>query len=60
RRGSQFAEIASRRGSELAERLSERGSELASAAEKSRHQVEALAAGPPPRVRRFVHAFIRR
>ncbi|CAM3052766.1 DoxX family protein [Mycobacteroides abscessus] len=60
RRGSQFAETASRRGSELAERLSERGSELASAAEKGRHQVEALAADPPPRVRRFVHAFIRR
>ncbi|WP_165645490.1 DoxX family protein [Mycobacteroides abscessus] len=60
RRGSQFAETASRRGSELAERLSERGSELASAAEKGRHQVEALAADPPPHVRRFVHAFIRR
>lgn len=54
------------RGDRLAPRkrtrgtVSERGSELASAAEKGRHQVEALAADPPPRVRRFVHAFIRR
>ncbi|WP_078314775.1 DoxX family protein [Mycobacterium sp. D16Q16] len=57
RRGSQLTEIAAQRGSELTELLTERGSELASAAGKGRHHIEALAADPPPKLRRLARVF---
>ncbi|MGV0582556.1 DoxX family membrane protein [Mycobacteroides chelonae] len=57
RRGGQLADIASRRGNELAERISEHSAELASAADRGRKQIEALAADPPPRLRRFARTF---